>query len=142
METEEDFFRKGTIMKFFAQSGYGFIRDDKGHQVYFHLDEIRFVGEPRKRSQIKEGMKVGFDISRTSRGVRATHLKFYGKVPESKNKKALPSGLASNPSGTPSPKPKTETPSEPAETEKIATTADPTLPETGSETRPPDSKSD
>src|SRR3989338_1563296 len=77
---EEDLFRKGEIIKFFSQSGYGFIRDEKGQQVYFHMDEVRVVGEPKKRNQIYEGMKIGFDVSRTSKGVRATHMKFYASA--------------------------------------------------------------
>lgn len=77
----EDLFRKGQILKFFAQSGYGFIKDEKGKQVYFHMDEVRVVGEPRHKNQIREGMQVGFDVSRTSKGERATHMVFYSPAP-------------------------------------------------------------
>lgn len=85
---QEDYFRKGKVSKYFPHAGYGFIRDGAGHETYFHLDEVRFVGEKKKRGEIKEGMEVGFDVSRTSRGIRATFLKIYPIV------------SASTPSGT------------------------------------------
>lgn len=141
MDTEEDFFRKGTILKFFSQSGYGFIRDEKGQQVYFHLDEIRFVGEPRKRSQIKEGMKVGFDISRTSRGIRATHMKFYGKPPELKEKKPVNKSSSSH---AETDKPTTETSPAPFPTGKEANAVPepPQSPTPAPENHPPSNKPD
>lgn len=72
-----DKFRQGKIIKFFPHAGYGFVRDRGGKEVYFHLDEIRFVGEKKGRSHILEGTTVGFDVGRTSRGLRVTRLKIY-----------------------------------------------------------------
>lgn len=73
----EDKFRHGRILRFFPQSGYGFVKDAQGHDVYFHVDEIRFVGEKRDRTYVNEGAPVGFDVGVTSRGMRVTHLKIY-----------------------------------------------------------------
>lgn len=73
----KDTFRKGTIIKYFPQSGYGFVRDEIGKEVYFHLDELRFVGEKNDRRYVMEGAPVGIDVSRTSRGLRVTKLKIY-----------------------------------------------------------------
>lgn len=73
----DDKFRKGRIVKYFPQAGYGFVRDDLGHEVYFHLDEVRFVGKRNDRRYVSEGAPVGFDVGRTSRGLRVTLLKLY-----------------------------------------------------------------
>lgn len=72
----EDKFRHGKISKFSSHSGYGFIRDLAGHEVYFHLDEVRLI-DGKKRTDVREHQHVGFDIGLTARGVRATHLKLY-----------------------------------------------------------------
>ncbi len=77
MEYPGDNFRHGKILKFFPQGRYGFVRDEKGHEVYFHLDEIRLLGGRRNRSDLKEGTDVGFDVGLTSRGLRITRLKVY-----------------------------------------------------------------
>ncbi len=74
---QNDKFRKGRIIKYFPQAGYGFVRDDMGHEVYFHLDEVRFVGKRNDRRYVSEGAPVGFDVGRTSRGLRVTRLKLY-----------------------------------------------------------------
>ncbi len=83
METSEtppvpdDKFRKAKIIKFLPQAGYGFVRDRAGKEIYFHLDELRFVGEKNDRQYVVEGAEVGVDVGRTSRGVRVTRLKIY-----------------------------------------------------------------
>ena len=77
MEYPTDNFRHGKISKFFPQGSYGFVRDEKGKEIYFHLDEIRILGEKRARSWFKEGNDVGFDVGLTSRGLRVTRLKLY-----------------------------------------------------------------
>lgn len=77
MNYPTDNYRHGRISKFFPQGSYGFVRDERGKEVYFHLDEIRIVGEKRDRSYFKEGTEVGFDVGLTSRGVRITQLKIY-----------------------------------------------------------------
>ncbi|MBI3541096.1 MAG: cold shock domain-containing protein [Deltaproteobacteria bacterium] len=77
IEIPEDKFRKGTVIKYFSQAGYGFIRDQGGKEIYFHVDEFRFVGPKNDRSYISEGMTVGIDVGRTSRGLRVTRMKVY-----------------------------------------------------------------
>ena len=74
---EDDKFRKARIVKYFPQSGYGFVRDERGKEIYFHLDELRMVGTKRDPRHVYEGASVGIDISRTSRGLRVTKLKLY-----------------------------------------------------------------
>ncbi len=74
---KRDTFRKATIVKFFPQSNYGFVKDEHNTEIYFHYDEMRFVGEKRDKSFLVEGRKVGIDIGRTSRGHRVTFMKIY-----------------------------------------------------------------
>src|SRR5262249_31950721 len=40
----DDKFSKGRIVKYFPQSRYGFIKDRRGKDLYFNVDEVRFVG--------------------------------------------------------------------------------------------------
>lgn len=77
METNdtENKFRPAKVIKFLPNAGYGFVRDNNGKEIYFHYDEIRFVGKKLDRSAIREGLEVGIDISLTSRGARVTRLK-------------------------------------------------------------------
>ncbi len=77
VEERSDKFRQAKIIKFFHQGGYGFVRDRNGKEIYFHVDEIRFIGEKRDRSYVAEGAEVGIDIGRTSRGLRVTRMKIY-----------------------------------------------------------------
>ncbi|MBL7684993.1 MAG: hypothetical protein JNK65_03035 [Deltaproteobacteria bacterium] len=63
-------------MKYFAQSKYGFIKDRKGKDVYFNMDEVRFVGE-RGREWLREGITVGYDKGWTAHGEHITKIKIY-----------------------------------------------------------------
>ncbi|QQR81896.1 MAG: hypothetical protein IPJ69_07375 [Deltaproteobacteria bacterium] len=74
---KRDTFRKATILKYFPQSNYGFVKDEHNTEIYFHVDEMRFVGDRRDKSLLVEGRKVGIDIGRTSRGMRVTFMKIY-----------------------------------------------------------------
>ncbi len=73
----DDKFRHGRVLRFFPQAGYGFIKDGKGEDVYFHIDEVRMLGPKKDRSFVMEGSPVGFDVGVTSRGMRVTHMKLY-----------------------------------------------------------------
>lgn len=72
----EDKFSKGRVMKYFPQSKYGFLKDNKGHDIYFNVDEVRFVGA-KGREALKEGIEVGYDISWTSHGRHIARIKIY-----------------------------------------------------------------
>ena len=72
-----DKFRKGRIVRFFPQSSYGFVRDQNGKEIYFHLDEIRFVGPKNDRTYVRDNIDVGVDVGVTSRGLRVTRMKIY-----------------------------------------------------------------
>ena len=73
----EDKLRRAKIIKFFPQSHYGFVKDQNGKEIYFHLDELRFLGEKKDPSFVQEGVSVGVDVGLTSRGLRVTLMKVY-----------------------------------------------------------------
>ena len=73
----EDFFPKGEIAKFFTNQDYGFIRDQHGRDIYFHLGELDFVGPKNNKSYIKVGVKIGYDLSWTSHGEHVRKIKIY-----------------------------------------------------------------
>lgn len=75
-ENFQDRFPRGRIIKYFPQGGYGFVKDAHGRDIYFHVDEVRLLGG-KKKSDIKEGLEVGYDLTVTSRGFHITRLKIY-----------------------------------------------------------------
>lgn len=75
-EEHPDKFPRGRISRFFPKSRYGFIKDRNGRDVYFNLDEVRFVGDKDQRD-IQEGAEVGYDLSWTSRGEHVIRMKIY-----------------------------------------------------------------
>lgn len=75
--SQEDLFPKGEIVKYFSGQDYGFIRDQHGRDVYFHLGEIDFVGPKNSKNFIKVGSKIGYDLSWTSHGQHVRRIKIY-----------------------------------------------------------------
>jgi cold shock CspA family protein len=72
----DDKFSKGRIVKYFPQSRYGFIKDRRGKDLYFNVDEIRFMG-PKGREGLKEGIVVGYDVDWTGHGLHIAKIKIY-----------------------------------------------------------------
>lgn len=72
----EDRFSKGRVVKYFPQSRYGFIKDRRGKDVYFNVDELRFAGT-KGRESLKEGIEVGYDVAWTSKGIHISKIKIY-----------------------------------------------------------------
>lgn len=75
-ELAVDKFPRGSVHRFFPQNRYGFVTDRHGRDVYFHLDEVRFVGDKDHRD-LREGQEVGYDLGWTSRGEHIVKLKIY-----------------------------------------------------------------
>ncbi len=72
----DDKFSKARIVKFFPQSRYGFVKDKRGKDIYFNVDELRFIGD-RGRESIREGAWVGYDVGWTSHGLHVNRMKIY-----------------------------------------------------------------
>lgn len=75
--SQDDLFPKGEIVKFFPGQEYGFIKDQHGRDIYFHLNELDLVGPKKAKSFIKVGAKIGYDLSWTSHGQHVRRLKIY-----------------------------------------------------------------
>jgi cold shock CspA family protein len=52
------------------------VKNKHGKDVYFNLDEVRFIGEKDHR-QLQEGIEVGYDVGWTSHGLHITKIKIY-----------------------------------------------------------------
>lgn len=66
-DTQEVFI--GIVTTYDAFKGFGFIRRDKGRDVFFHFMDIADEKEPTA------GDKVKFQVEKTKRGPKAIHLK-------------------------------------------------------------------
>jgi len=60
---------KGTVARWLGMRGYGFIKCEDGKEVFVHNSEIQ------GRSSLREGEKVEFEVTDTSRGPRAVKVK-------------------------------------------------------------------
>jgi len=74
---ENDLFPKGSVSNFYPRQGYGAIKDAKGIDLYFNLDEAELVGPKGDKKYLGAGKRVGFDRSRTSEGERIIKIKVY-----------------------------------------------------------------
>lgn len=74
---ENDLFSKGVVTKYFQNQSYGFVRDHLGRELFFHVDEMDFCGAKSSKKFLAVGARVGYDISRTSHGLRIKRIKIY-----------------------------------------------------------------
>lgn len=74
---ENDNFSKGVVTKYFQNQSYGFVRDHLNRELFFHVDEMDFCGVKNSKKFITVGARVGYDISRTSHGLRIKRIKIY-----------------------------------------------------------------
>ena len=73
---DDDFFPKGDVTEFYPQQGLGSVTEHRGIKLSFNLDEVELIGE-KGSDAISVGIKVGYDLARTSGGNRITKLKIY-----------------------------------------------------------------
>ncbi|PIR20900.1 MAG: hypothetical protein COV45_03280 [Deltaproteobacteria bacterium CG11_big_fil_rev_8_21_14_0_20_47_16] len=74
---ENDNFSKGVITKYFQSQSYGFVQDRLGRELFFHVDEMDFCGTKNHRKYLTVGAHIGYDVSRTSHGLRIKRIKIY-----------------------------------------------------------------
>lgn len=65
----------GVINAFNDFKGFGFIRREKGKDVYFSIDDFN---DDINIDSISVGWKLVFDISKTKKGPRALNIEFSG----------------------------------------------------------------
>lgn len=68
-------FYRGTIRKLFRGSQGGVVRSDSGREIRFSFIHVVMLGPLRRFEQLREGMRVGFDVGWTSRGLRVTVMR-------------------------------------------------------------------
>ena len=64
----------GRIKCYFEARGYGFIEDNDGREVYFHLSVV----ESEPSSSIRDGASVYFDVINTGIGLEAFKVRVVG----------------------------------------------------------------
>lgn len=75
--SSEDRFYQGTIVRVHAGSRSGVLRTGNGREVLFAAADVQILGTPRGFAALHEDMRVGFDLGRTSRGLRVTTIRVY-----------------------------------------------------------------
>ncbi len=77
-EQPGDLFYHGVVSKIFWRTETGVIHSDTGKDVPFAFPFVTLLGVPRQDIQfLREGMRVGFDVNRTSKGLRVSVIKIY-----------------------------------------------------------------
>ena len=77
-EQPRDQFYHGVISKIFWGNETGVIRSDSGKDVPFVFAFVTLLGAPRQDINfLRPGMRVGFDVGWTSKGLRASVIKIY-----------------------------------------------------------------
>ncbi len=77
-EQPADLFYHGVISKIFWRNETGVIQSDTGKDIPFAFPFVTLLGVPRQDIQfLREGMRVGFDVSRTPKGLRVSVIKVY-----------------------------------------------------------------
>jgi hypothetical protein len=73
-----DHFYHGVISKIFWSNETGVIRSDSGRDVPFVFEFVTLLGAPRQDINfLRPGMRIGFDVGWTSKGLRASVIKIY-----------------------------------------------------------------
>ncbi len=62
---------KGTIKKVIADKGYGFIYEEDGREIFFHITGLQGIDF----KSLKEGDSVEFDVEKDKRGSRAINIR-------------------------------------------------------------------
>lgn len=73
-EAAPDRFYAGTIRRIYSGAGFGLVRSDSGREIPFAAAHVVIGGRVGRFEELREGMRVGFDVGWTSRGLRVTRL--------------------------------------------------------------------
>ncbi|MDP6445796.1 MAG: cold shock domain-containing protein [Pirellulaceae bacterium] len=75
--------RYGTVVKFFEEKGFGFIRPDVGQDVFFHVSSL---GACEVQPQIESGQVVKFELEPKQKRDPDAPQRSDGKSPQRKAK--------------------------------------------------------
>ncbi len=73
-EASDERFYLGTIRRVFPSAGLGVVRTESGREIPFAAAHVLISGAAQRFEQLREGMRVGFDVGWTARGLRVTLL--------------------------------------------------------------------
>jgi cold shock CspA family protein len=77
-ERPGDLFYHGVVSKIFWSSESGVVQSDSGKEFSFAFPFVKLLGVPRQDIRfLREGMRVGFDVGRTPKGLRVSLIKIY-----------------------------------------------------------------
>ncbi|MGE0824537.1 MAG: hypothetical protein AB7P18_20790 [Candidatus Binatia bacterium] len=77
-EQPGDNFYHGVISKIFWNNQTGVVRSDRGKDIPFVFAFVTLLGAPRQDINfLRPGMRVGFDVGWTSKGLRVSTIKIY-----------------------------------------------------------------
>jgi cold shock CspA family protein len=77
-EQQGDLFYHGIVSKIFWSSESGVILSESGKEFSFVFPFVKLIGVPRQDVRfLREGMRVGFDVGRTPKGLRVSIIKVY-----------------------------------------------------------------
>ena len=68
---------QGTILRVHPGSRTGWLRTGKGREVPFAANDIQLLGALQGFSALRAGLRVGFDLGRSSRGLCVTTIRVY-----------------------------------------------------------------
>lgn len=71
-------FYLGTVRRLFPGAGLGVVRSDTGREIPFVAAHVVVTGSAERFDDLREGMRVGFDVGWTARGLRVTLLQVRG----------------------------------------------------------------
>lgn len=89
----------GRVMRFSPMRGIGQIRSDAGREITFDVRFLEMAGVgrgDRARDALEEGMRVGFDVGWTSRGLRVTWLRHLDSEREPRAEGEVPAEKAAD----------------------------------------------
>ena len=69
-DDREDAVAQGTIKRVVKDKGFGFIRDDRGNEFFFHRSSV-----DGDFTRLNEGQHVDFDEEPSPKGPRAGHVR-------------------------------------------------------------------
>jgi cold shock CspA family protein len=70
---------RGRIARYNPKTGYGFVETPEGKHIFFYADQVRLDGNKNRKSDIRCGMVVGYDVGWTDRGIRVCRMKLFDK---------------------------------------------------------------
>ena len=77
-EQSGDLFYHGVVSKIFWRNETGIIHSDTGKDIPFAFPFVTLLGVTRQDIRfLREGMRVGFDVSQTPKGLRVSVIKIY-----------------------------------------------------------------